>query len=281
MRYGSGTRWLAWGLCVALAAGCDKGDSASPPSTTRPAGETGPAGAAKKGPAPTMNLHDAAIAGNAEQVRRHIAHTSDLNARAEDGKTALAYAADQGHMPVVKLLVEAGADVMARNTGPAGGSTPLHYASGHRDRETMIKYLIAHGADAGAKGMRSATPLHIAAASGYPTNIDLLIAHGAKVDATDDDQATPLHLAARAGSDNATAAAALLTHKASHDAKDKRGLTPLHLAAFEGNLGVLKVLLDGGADVNAKDPKGRTPLYYATRRRRTEAVKLLTARGAK
>lgn len=38
---------------------------------------------------------------------------------------------------------------------------------------------------------------------------------------------------------------------------------PLHDAAMRGSVGLLRQLLDAGADVNQKDRSGRTPLHYA------------------
>ena len=52
-------------------------------------------------------------------------------------------------------------------------------------------------------------------------------------------------------------------------------------AAKKGNLKVVKLLVDKGADVNAKDEKGRTPLSIASAGNRPELVEYLKAHGAK
>lgn len=63
---------------------------------------------------------------------------------------------------------------------------------------------------------------------------------------------------------------------------DKNGVTPLMSACRQGNLDMVKILLEAGANVNEpKSPKGRTPLmvacaYYSD----VEVCKLLIARGA-
>jgi ankyrin repeat protein len=46
------------------------------------------------------------------------------------------------------------------------------------------------------------------------------------------------------------------------NAKDNEGTTALHKAAFIGDIAVMKILIDGGADVNAVD-EGATPLHKA------------------
>jgi len=51
-------------------------------------------------------------------------------------------------------------------------------------------------------------------------------------------------------------------------------------ASRKGDVGVVKSLLDQGADVNAKSPYGSTPLFFACDRGHTEVIKLLIERGA-
>jgi ankyrin repeat protein len=46
------------------------------------------------------------------------------------------------------------------------------------------------------------------------------------------------------------------------DQKSEDGRTALHVAADEGNLLMVRKLVEAGADVNARDRRGTTPLYY-------------------
>jgi len=53
----------------------------------------------------------AAQQGNLEEIRRELAAGARIDAKAEDGATALFYAAEHGHTQVVELLAERGAEV--------------------------------------------------------------------------------------------------------------------------------------------------------------------------
>jgi ankyrin repeat protein len=51
--------------------------------------------------------------------------------------------------------------------------------------------------------------------------------------------------------------------------------TALILASEQGNIDIVKLLLDNGADVNAKTTSGRTALIWARENRHENIVKLL------
>jgi ankyrin repeat protein len=48
------------------------------------------------------------------------------------------------------------------------------------------------------------------------------------------------------------------------DAQNHRGSTPLHWAANIGRIGVVRLLLEHGADVNLRDGNGNTPSQLAS-----------------
>lgn len=57
-------------------------------------------------------------------------------------------------------------------------------------------------------------------------------------------------------------------------------LSPLHLAAMNGDVSVVKLLLQHGAKVDADDGSGQTPLFLAANWSRYDAVELLIEHGA-
>ncbi|MCP4170792.1 MAG: ankyrin repeat domain-containing protein [Fuerstiella sp.] len=106
--------------------------------------------------APGTPLTDAAVAGNIEAVRQHIATGTDLNERnPEGGSTALIAAATFGQNETACLLIEADADLEVRNND---GSTALHTAA-FLCREKIVKALLAKGADRNARNNAGSTAL--------------------------------------------------------------------------------------------------------------------------
>ena len=70
-----------------------------------------------------LSLLDAARAGDTPTVRRLIAAGTDPNCRdILSGYTALHQAATAGHLDVVRLLVEAGAEITDRRNTVCNGS---------------------------------------------------------------------------------------------------------------------------------------------------------------
>ena len=86
---------------------------------------------------------------------------------------------------------------------------------------------------------------------------------------------TPLQRAARTG--NVEIVRLLLNGGANLEASDERGRTSLHLAALAGQQAVVGVLLSAGAKLAAHDAEGLTAIYYA---RTPEIRDLLIAHGA-
>ena len=117
---------------------------------------------------------------------------NDVNAVNKHGDTALhlAAAGGWGGIETVQFLVDKGADVNAKCNN---GSTALGIAVGHEDIE-IVKFLISKGADVNVMPKHGAfTMLHIAAAKANIEIIELLVSAGADVNAANTSGYTPLH----------------------------------------------------------------------------------------
>lgn len=237
-------------------------------------------------------IFEAAGKGDVERLKTLLdSHPALINERAEfpgsfGKRTALHYGVD--HAPVVKLLLERGADPNIRDDGD--NATPLHFAAEHQDL-AVIQMLIEHGADPIGDGtMHELDVLGWATAWDYiqakPEVVQYLLSHGAQhsifsavamgaideirtivsrepdalnrpMDATNS-RRRPLHLAIKKG--QRTALEVLLALGADTEARDRTGLTPLDQAALAGEHDSARLLLDHGAslDLPAAVALGRT-----------------------
>lgn len=135
----------------------------------------------------------------------------------------------QAHLEVVRLLLEAQADVNWQSDG-------VHW----------------HG-----------SALHMAAQRGHSKVARLLLDYGAPINALDGRKRTrPLHLAAENG--HLEVVRLLLASQADQEAEDDLGRRPLHLAAMRGEPDIVQLLLQSGADREKMDETGKTAMQYAS-----------------
>ena len=58
------------------------------------------------------------------------------------------------------------------------------------------------------------------------------------------------------------------------------GTTPLHIAAIRGDTGVVRTLLEAGADPNAAGEHGTTPLHAALEHKHLQVARMLIVAGS-
>lgn len=169
-----------------------------------------------------------------------------------------------GRVELIELLVGAGRNVNQKDPNRA----PLHWAVIGNKREA-VRALLAAGADINVQDKWSRTPLWIAAAAGLHALVDILLAHGADPNACDYHGCRVLHVAVDENwgrkHDNRLVVKSLVEHM---DIKIdigeiETGRTALHIATCTGNMEVVKVLVNAGADPERRDNRGLTPLELA------------------
>jgi ankyrin repeat protein len=89
-------------------------------------------------------IHIVSVSGNAKDIETLITLGADVNSIGEDGYTPLHYAAEQGHLDVVKVLISNGADCDLRDKN---GETAQDKAEGLGINQIVeyFSYISLHG----------------------------------------------------------------------------------------------------------------------------------------
>ena len=152
-------------------------------------------GANQSGPGqsgPTKSVQQAAIDGDVEQIKLHLAKGADFNKADQYGYTPLKRAIEGHHPEAAITIIDSGkADLNAKDRE---GRTPLIVAVSMGE-QAIAEALVAKGADVKAKDTYDRTALHAAILLGQKDLATLLIEKGVDVNATDKTGQTPLTLA--------------------------------------------------------------------------------------
>ena len=199
-----------------------------------------------------------------ELLLKHV----DLNATDRHGRTALHIACHEGDAKIIKMLVDAGANVNATDDN---GNTPLHMMPDRLTskswHEESVAILLNAGADVDKMSNNHTTPIHIAFMHNHNAMTKLMIRYSTKPDTVDDCGNTYLHCAL--GFDVSLLLDVLALGVNVNQCNNK-GKTPLWYAIRKGcDVQVVKTLLLAGADPNIVDNKGKSvrqfdgnPLYF-------------------
>jgi uncharacterized protein len=123
-------------IAAVLVVGCGESQQSAPPAEAKPKPPTAKA--------PDISIHDAAMTGNIEAVKQHLAAGAEVDAKDYDlGWTPLHYAALGGHKEVAELLIAKGAEVNAKDKD---GRTPLGLAKPYPEIADLLR---KHGGKTG------------------------------------------------------------------------------------------------------------------------------------
>lgn len=220
-----------------------KENQPAPPTPKKPRSYAIESIVGTKGGPLEIELVKASARGDEAQVQNLLRQGAHPNALI-GGTLALTTAASHGYLPIVRLLLESGANVnyasvgfvQAPNPDPnfpsdgghfVGGQTALFVAAGNGHVE-IIKLLLSKGADVTAESVEGNTPLVWGAFQGQAEAVRLLLDAGAEPDQT-----------------------------------NKEGATALVVAAQQGHIEVVKVLIDKSASCNLPRTDGNSALSYA------------------
>ena len=217
----------------------------------------------------------AAQEGQLDVIKKLLDKGININAKDENGQTALMHAAMYHNNAILKELINRGADLSIKDND---GYTALMNAAFHCDVEGT-KELINRGSDLNAKTNNGMSIFHVAAWGGKEEIMDELLKRGFDLNAKYDSGKTALMLAAGLG--NEKVIKYLISRGADCNAKDKRGRTALIIAADNYSEEAVKELIKGGADLNIKDKDGKTALSLAIEFGNKEIIEALKQAGAK
>ncbi|KAK1940864.1 Ankyrin repeat domain-containing protein 50 [Phytophthora citrophthora] len=204
-------------------------------------------------------LHIAAYQSNAEIVSILLDEGSSVTAVDKDGMTALHIAARYSNAEIVSILLDRGSSVTAVDNG---GRTALHNAALMSTAE-IVSILLEGGSSVTAVDEDGSTALHIAALKSNAEIVSILLDRGSSVTAVDNNGWTILHAAVRnLDSDTLDKVNLLLEKEAVLNTPDKKGSTALHFAARYCNQEVVNLLLDAGAEIDVVDTSGNNALSY-------------------
>lgn len=214
-------------------------------------------------------LMQASFNGNIALAAKLIENKADLNFKNIWHGNALFYAVEQNQAPMVKLLIDAKANLEEKVEKDPETILISATKKGHKD---ICKILIEAKANLNAQNKNKDTALTHAIAGGKVDIADLLIEAKADINLPNKVMATPVSLASTRG--HTAIVTQLIEHKASLNIAQSNGFTALMLAVNRQHSEIITRLIQAGADLNLKDQAGETAFDEAVAHRNLELITL-------
>jgi ankyrin repeat protein len=192
-------------------------------------------------------LVEAARTQDSSSVRALLGGNADVNARSNDGSTALLWAAHWDDVATAELLIGGRANANLANDF---GMTPLSRACTNGSA-AMVQRLLEAGANPNTRIATGETPIMTCASSGNVDAVRMLIARGADVNASEPTQNQDALMWA-AAERHPDVVRLLIEAGANPQAHTKKGFTALHFATREGDLETTRQLLAAGVSIDIR-----------------------------
>lgn len=202
-------------------------------------------------------IHLLSLWGLHQEVSSIIRSEPCVDEQDSDGTTSLHLAAAHGHQEVARALIDLGADVNMVNSQQQN-AVLLAARSGH---VALVEFLLLHKACYNAPDLDGYNALDWAIINGHTATLEAIMRMSdSTVKVHDDSKSRALVLAARTGNSSVVAS---LIEQGAVDWRDDRGCTALDWAASQGDIDIVQLLLDHGADTKARDTRSNTALHWA------------------
>ena len=212
-------------------------------------------------------LNIAAEIGDTTKIKNLLKKGVDINERDNFDRTALIYAALNGHDRIINMLLESHADI---HTKDHFGQTAF-IAAVNRGHVNSAEILLKNGANPSTPNGEDMLPIFIAFEREDFEMVDLLLKYGIKINTMDEKGRTVLQRIIESYRLE-------LVRTVLRRGIDERYI--VHLAASVGDTTLLKTLLKNKININKRDALGRTPLLLALLYDRTQFAKMLLDQGA-
>lgn len=223
----------------------------------------------------------AAQEGQTKILKQLVAAGLDINQPDDKGNYPFLYAISNGNLDTVRFFVERGADLTWEQTSEGGGTIgPALVLASLEGHLPVVKYLVEQKADVNIQNRHGDTPLVVAISRNHQ-EVALFLLAQPKINVNKQNKHGSSALTWAAEKGNIVLIEALLKAGANPNLADVDNDTALGNAAFNGNIEAVRMLIKAKADINSKNKDGKTALMLAREQGHAEVVELLKSAGAK